>query len=325
MTSAERDARVTALTPLTHWAQARLDELVAVAYQRIVERIEPYRRAGIVPAQTLRRSVRANMQFMLDALTEPDSEVDTSAPTRTGRERAYQGMPLPEVLGSYRISFAVLWEALVSQAASRDSRGAGDGAGATGALLASVGRIWELTDRHAVALTEGYREATAEMLVTAQHRRSALVEAMLSGQPGPQAAPWEAARLLGFPPNARVVVVAAETRGLAEESLPGIEAALAAHGIVSGWRLTPARSSASSRSGTVATTPRVDPAGDRGCAGRGEPAVHRPGRHPARAASRADGLGGHPGRRQRRSLDVQREPAGRARRGQAGREPAAGP
>lgn len=240
MTSAERDARVTALTPLTHWAQARLDELVAVAYQRIVERIEPYRRAGIVPAQTLRRSVRANMQFMLDALTEPDSEVDTSAPTRTGRERAYQGMPLPEVLGSYRISFAVLWEALVSQAASRDSRGAGDGAGATGALLASVGRIWELTDRHAVALTEGYREATAEMLVTAQHRRSALVEAMLSGQPGPQAAPWEAARLLGFPPNARVVVVAAETRGLAEESLPGIEAALAAHGIVSGWRLTPA-------------------------------------------------------------------------------------
>lgn len=63
---------------------------------------------------------------------------------------------------------------------------------------------------------------------------------MLTGEPGPGAAPWEAARLLGFPPNARVVVVAAETRGLAEESLPGIEATLAARGIVSGWRLTPA-------------------------------------------------------------------------------------
>lgn len=41
-------------------------------------------------------------------------------------------------------------------------------------------------------------------------------------------------------PDAVLVVVAADTQGLAEESLPGIERRLAAHGTVSGWRLTPA-------------------------------------------------------------------------------------
>lgn len=240
MTSEQIRGQDTVLAPLARWARGRLDELVQVAYERILERIEPYRTAGLVPAATLRRSVRSNMEFLLDAIADSDATVDTTVPTRTGRERARQGMPLPEVLGSYRISFAVVWEALVSQASSRDARDADDATGATGALLANVGRIWQLTDRHAVALTEGYREATAQILLTHQQRRSALVEAMLTGEPGPGAAPWEAARLLGFPPNARVVVVAAETRGLAEESLPGIEATLAARGIVSGWRLTPA-------------------------------------------------------------------------------------
>jgi DNA-binding PucR family transcriptional regulator len=66
------------------------------------------------------------------------------------------------------------------------------------------------------------------------------VEALLTGNPGPEAGPWEAATLLGLPPDAHLVVVAAETRGLAEESLPAVERRLAARGIVSGWRLTPA-------------------------------------------------------------------------------------
>lgn len=100
--------------------------------------------------------------------------------------------------------------------------------------------IWQLTDEHALTLTEAYRATTAEMLLASQRRRSALVEALLTGHPGPEAGPWDAASFLGFVPDGELVVVAAETRDLAEESLAGIENRLATHGIVSGWRLTPA-------------------------------------------------------------------------------------
>lgn len=100
--------------------------------------------------------------------------------------------------------------------------------------------ILQLTDQHALALTEAYRAATFELLL-AQQRRSALVEALLTGHPSPDAGPWEAAALLGLPPDGQLVVAVAATRGLAEESLPGIERQLAARGVVFGWRLTPAQ------------------------------------------------------------------------------------
>jgi hypothetical protein len=108
-------------------------------------------------------------------------------------------------------------------------------------LLTAASMVWQRTDEHALALTEAYRAATAELLLAQQRRRSALVEALLTGHPSPDAGPWEAAALLGLPPDGQLVVVAADTRGLAGESLPGVERRLAARGIVSGWRLTPAQ------------------------------------------------------------------------------------
>lgn len=54
-----------------------------------------------------------------------------AAPQETGRRRAHQGMPLPEVLQAYRISFATLWDASVDharrRAAGRASRAIGGG------------------------------------------------------------------------------------------------------------------------------------------------------------------------------------------------------
>ncbi|WP_234436352.1 PucR family transcriptional regulator [Streptomyces sp. NRRL S-813] len=52
------------------------------------------------------------------------------------------------------------------------------------------------------------------------------------------AGPWEVGKLLGLPLDSKLVVVAAETCGLAEESLIGVERLLAERGIVSAWRLT---------------------------------------------------------------------------------------
>ncbi|HWB35305.1 MAG TPA: helix-turn-helix domain-containing protein [Rugosimonospora sp.] len=216
------------------WVRARLPGLIDEAYRTTLERIPLYRDDRPVPHDELRRSVALNLRSIVAALADPDTPLDLAAARETGRRRAHQEVPLPEVLQVYRICFATLWDTLV-----RHVREAGQ-PGRRDVLLDAASLIWRLSDEHAVALTEAYRAATAELLVAHQRRRSALVEALLTGRLGAEVSPWEAATLLDLPPDVDHVVVAAETRGLAEESLPGVEQRLAGHGVVSGWRLTPA-------------------------------------------------------------------------------------
>lgn len=223
------------LGDLVMWAEARMPRLLDDACAAVVDRIPMYRTDQPVPAAELRRSVEDNLRFLIAAIGCPEAPLNLAAPRETGRRRAHQGAPLPEVLQAYRLSFATLWDALVEHA--RRSRHPAN----VDALLTASSMIWQITDDHALALTEAYRNATAEVLLAQQRRRSALVEALLTGHPSPEAGPWEAAALLDLPPDGHLVVVAGDTRGLAEESLRGIERRLAARGIVSGWRLTPAQ------------------------------------------------------------------------------------
>lgn len=223
------------LADLATWAEARLPKMIDDACAAIIDRIPVYQGEQLVPPAELRRSVEQNPRFLVTAVGRPRAPLDLAAPRETGRRRAHQGVPLPEVLQAYRVGFATLWDALVEHV--RDDRPPA----VADSLLTAAGMIWQLTDEHALALTEAYRAATAELLLAQQRRRSALVEALLVGHPGPEAGPWEAAALLGLPPDGELVVVAADTRGLAEESLLGIERRLAGHGVVSGWRLTPAQ------------------------------------------------------------------------------------
>lgn len=224
-----------ALADVVDSVSERLPRLVAQVCTATYDRIPAYRSGGLVSEPELHRSVMQNLGFLVEALRAPEAaELDLRVPRETGRRRARQGFPLPEVLQCYRLSVGTLWEALLDRArASRLPT-------AETELLAVAGRLWQLSDEHAVALTDAYRLEAAELLVVQQRRRSALVEALLTGQREAEAGPWEAASLLGLPPDAAMVVVAAETRGLAEESLPGVERQLGALGVASGWRLTPA-------------------------------------------------------------------------------------
>lgn len=222
------------LAELASWADGELPTLVAHACDVVRARIPLYAAGELVPLAELRRSVTQNMGFMLSALADPDAPLDFAVPRGTGERRARQGAPLPEVLQAYRISFATLWDALVAHA-----RAAG-GEVAEAALLDAVSRVWQVTDHHAVAVTEAYRATTAELVLTQQRRRGALLEAVLTGQTASGAGPWDAAAMLGLPPDGELVVVAAETRRLAEEGLPGVERELASANFASAWRLTPA-------------------------------------------------------------------------------------
>lgn len=224
----------TELAELAAWAEARLPRLVQDVYAAVTDRVEMYRAGDPVSAEDLRRSVERNLRFMIAAIGDPRAPLDLTTPSETGRRRALQGAPLPEVLRADRICFATLWDSLVAHTRRGTRASMGD------ALLDAASTIWQVTDEHALALTESHRSATAELLVAQNRRRSALVEVLFTGQPGSQAGPWEAAKLLGLPPDTDLVVVAAETRGLAEDSLTGVEQKLAATGIVSVWRLSPA-------------------------------------------------------------------------------------
>ena len=155
------------IADLALWARGRLADLVDDAYTATVERIPLYRKGDLVPAPELRESITQNLRFIIGAIAHPDADLDLTVPKATGRRRAQQGVPLPEVLRAYRISFSTLWEALVDRASH--ARQQHD----TDALLAAASTIWQLTDEHAVAVTESYRTTTAEMLVGRQQRRSA--------------------------------------------------------------------------------------------------------------------------------------------------------
>ena len=136
------------LISLTAWAESRLPQLVNDAYAAILDRIPLYGTGKPVPTEDLRSSVAHNLRSILAAIGNPQSALDLAAPQEAGRRRAHQGMPLPEVLQAYRISFATLWDGLVAYSRRGHQPAMAE------ALLTAASMIWQLTDEHAVALTE---------------------------------------------------------------------------------------------------------------------------------------------------------------------------
>jgi len=219
---------------LVVWVERQLPNLIEKVFDRTVSTIDIYQDEEHISSNELRQSIQKNLRFLLGALQHPDAEPDFTAPEQTGRRRAHQGIPLPEVLQVYRIGFGTLWSALVEHAAQSGN------VEVLSRLLALSTKVWDVAVEHATVLTEAYRAETAEILIAQEHRRGALVEVLLTGHVSKDAGPWEAAALLGFPSDADLVVVASQAKEMAPESLPGIGRRLAEHGLISGWRLTPA-------------------------------------------------------------------------------------
>ena len=208
----------------------RFDDLVDRLVDRIAAEIDLYGSDAVVARAELHRSVADNFTFMLGAMSTSD-DPDLGPPRRTGRRRAQEGAPLPELLRAYRLGFAFLWEELLGEA-----RATGDGA--VRALTDTAATILTCSDEYAIALTEAYREAVADRLVTTDRHRSALVEALVTGSMSDHGPAWEVAKLLDLPYEGSFLAVVAET-ALGAEPLPGVEARLAPHDVASAWRLSP--------------------------------------------------------------------------------------
>ncbi|WP_370111952.1 PucR family transcriptional regulator [Streptacidiphilus sp. MAP12-33] len=211
---------------LTH----RLDDLVAGMADSIVQGIEVYRTSGVKP-HDLHDSLRHNTSGTLAHLTD-GQPLDLSGPAATGRTRALQGVPLPEVLRAYQLSFSYFWDQLLLEAVR-------SGPEAQSALLRAAGRVWGVSESYSTAVTAAYRDALAQRLVETDRRRSALVAALVDGPPPGSDTVWEIARMLGFPFEGTFLLVTAESHSAGEPPLPGLDVRCQAIDVAFAWRAEP--------------------------------------------------------------------------------------
>ncbi|MFI7012362.1 PucR family transcriptional regulator [Streptomyces sp. NPDC050145] len=209
--------------------EGRIDDLAAAMSRTTYENIEFYR-AAVVGPEDLHASMRLNVGYILRHLTDPaSSSVDLDGPTSTGRRRAQQNAPLPEVLRAYRLGFQYLWDQLLGEARQV-------GGEAPDALLDAASHIWGLADVYSSALTDAYRQACAERMVETDRRRSALVGELIDGPSLSTDTVWEIARMLDIPFQGTFLVVTAAGLSSGEPPLPGLDHRLGILGIASAWR-----------------------------------------------------------------------------------------
>ncbi|MFC0107612.1 PucR family transcriptional regulator [Kibdelosporangium aridum] len=231
MRSSRRELPDEGVAKLVAEAERRLPEVTDSAVKKVQAAMEVYRAGAVIPPAELRQYVEANLREIVHGLSAPGTPELTRARV-TGKRRAEQGVPLSEVVRAFRIGFAEIWNVLVEEADRV-------GPDMVRTLVSAATTLWYLADDFAEAMSEAYRDTVAELASRQRQQRSALVEALFSGQRLDQAALWQISELLQMPIDGLFLVVAAESPELGEEALPSIESRLDAMNLGSAWRLTP--------------------------------------------------------------------------------------
>ncbi len=205
----QRSARVEAIT----------DRLVDT-----IERDNPgYRATRLVSREDLRLSCHDNVERILELLrdavagdghgsgrVERDPRYD--AARATGRRRAEQGLPLNDVLRSFRIGGRLIWDDVVEQGESR----------LTAAEVREIGtRLWEVVDTTSAQVAHAYHGHERAMVRADEQQRAELWEGVLGGRARDAGFAREAAMLLDLPVSGEllVVVTASIDLRLAEQRL----------------------------------------------------------------------------------------------------------
>lgn len=220
-----------ALVAVAPALRARLPALTAAIVARVEQSMSVYRDVRVVEAGSLENSVRQNVEYLLASITS-EGPTNLAAPINTGRIRARQGVPLPEMLRCFRIGFAQLWES-VAEEIMRDGRWANRDLTQTASVL------WWTADEFSAAATEAYRETLAGLAELRERRHAALIDALLQGGGIESGKVWEIATKLGLPRDGTFVIVAAEVGEIGAEPLPAVAVRLREERIESVWRLLP--------------------------------------------------------------------------------------
>ncbi|GAB3793405.1 PucR family transcriptional regulator [Nocardioides ungokensis] len=221
--------RAETLAFLAGHRRARLEALT----DRLVATIEAsnpgYRATRLVPHDDLWESCHDNIARVLELLAAAvagstpaaaawpagaeagDAAYD--AARATGHRRAEQGLPLDDVLRSFRIGGRLIWDDLVEQA--RSALDAEE--------LREVGtRLWEVVDETSAQVAAAYHLAERAAVRADEQLRAELWEGVLSGRAKEPGFAHEAARILDVPVAGDYLVVLGDRLDAA-----GLEAALA--------------------------------------------------------------------------------------------------
>jgi len=216
-------------------ALERVPALADALVWTIQEQNPGYRIMAVVPRDDLWRSCHDNIARVLELIAEGAAEggaADTDerfdAARATGRRRAEQGMPLDDVLRSFRLGGRLVWEALIDQAHADNLAG-------TDGLLDVATRVWEVVDATSAQVTAAYRAAEGDLLRADAQRMAALWEGLLHGRAKDTAFAHEISGILGVPVEGSYVVVLADAG--AGKKATQLAQRLAAQDIVSAWQV----------------------------------------------------------------------------------------
>ena len=202
--------RAATLAFLAEHRRARVEPLTDRLVDTIVADNPGYRATRVVPLADLRESCRSNIARVLELLERAvgGEDVDVSgrdgaydAARATGRRRAGQGLPLDDVLRSFRIGGRLIWDDLVEQA--RSTLDADE--------LREVGtRLWEVVDETSAQVAADYHATERAAVRADEQLRAGLWEGLLGGRAREPGFAHEAARILDVPVGGDYLVVATE-------------------------------------------------------------------------------------------------------------------
>lgn len=209
--------------------------------QRLVASIarenNAYDATGVVPDEDLWRSCYDNVERVLEMLVlsvQPDgslSSVDDldvllDAARATGGRRAEQGLPLDDVLRSYRIGGRLIWEDLVAQA---------DPPLDPGSFLDLGVWLWSSVDTSSAEVARAYRHTEQHLLRADTQRMAALWEGLLSGRAREEAFAQEASRSMDLPAHAPLLLVLLR-RTTPEDAADALVDVVTEHHLLTAWQ-----------------------------------------------------------------------------------------
>lgn len=221
---------------LTHARGHRVKPITRRLVATIATENAPYDDTGVVPPQDLWRSCHDNVERVLDMLVlavRPDGSLTSvdeldpifDAARATGRLRAQQGLPLDDVLRSFRIGGRLIWEDLVEIAdPPLDPESFRD----LGVWL------WASVDKSSAEVASSYRHTELQLLQADAQRMASLWEGLLTGRAREQAFAHEVARTMDVPVDAPVLLVV--TGSTLQEAMDVVDPLLGSLGATTAWQ-----------------------------------------------------------------------------------------
>lgn len=202
---------VPAWAQLVELAQEQLEGLTDQLVGRIEHQNLGYNELGTVPHDDLHRSCHHNIVRVFQLIMDSPDAVNTDAmhfdaARMTGKQRAEQGMPLDDVLRSFRIGGQLIWETLNDMIRCQHEFDSDN--------MRELGtRLWAAVDAASSQVAASYHSTTMRMLRADEQRRAELWEDLLSGRATDPAFAIEAARLLDLPVDGRFLIAIMQHSG----------------------------------------------------------------------------------------------------------------